>query len=184
MKARALGKFCAAAGLGAIRLQPERANLDTVTRRHLLALAASQGFAAGREIALEELEALDEIAIQAELDHVQGIDVRDGDLWISSVEREARKGWLHRVALTSGEAVRAAEVQRGERFHPGGIALDGDSIWVPVAEYKPRSSAEIQRRSAETLELEASFPVGDHIGCVAAEGDRLIWRQLGQRAFL
>jgi len=145
-----------------------------VTRRHLLALAASQGLAAGRETALEELELVDEIAIQAELDHVQGIDVRGRDLWISSVERGARKGRLHRIALPSGEAVREAEVQQGERFHPGGIALDGDSIWVPVAEYKPLSSAVMQHRAADTLELRSSFSVADHIGCVAADGDRLI----------
>ncbi len=174
MKARAFGKFCAAAGLDAIRLQPEGASLEAVTRRHLLALVASEALAAVSEIALENLKKLDEIAIQAELDHVQGIDVRGEDLWISSVNREARRGWLHRVALPSGEAVRAVEVQQRERFHPGGVALDEDSIWVPVAEYKPLSSAVIQRRRADTLELEASFPVGDHIGCVAADGDRLV----------
>lgn len=145
-----------------------------MTRRSLLALIAAQGLAAVRETELKELELLDEIAIQAELDHVQGIDVRGGDLWISSVERETRKGRLHRVALPSGEAARAVEVQQGERFHPGGVALDDDWIWVPVAEYRPLSTAVIQRRRADTLELAASFEVSDHIGCIAADGDRLI----------
>src|SRR5690606_19073752 len=144
-----------------------------MTRRNLLALLCAPASAAA-PIKLQDLDHLETIKIRAELDHVQGIDVRDGQLWISSVDRDGRRGLLQHIALPSGEPLRQAEVHNGDRYHPGGIALDGDSIWVPVAEYKPSSSADIQRRNAESLELESSFTVGDHIGCIAASSDRLI----------
>ncbi len=144
-----------------------------MTRRSLLALLAAPAHAAA-SARLEDLDHLETIEIRAELDHVQGIDVRGDQLWISSVDRDGRRGLLHRVALPSGEMLNATEVHEGERYHPGGIALDGDSIWVPVAEYKPRSSADIQRRNAISLALESTFSVDDHIGCIAAAGDRLI----------
>ncbi|MBI1356886.1 MAG: hypothetical protein GC160_21310 [Acidobacteria bacterium] len=145
-----------------------------MTRRRLLALLASPVLAAVPETRLEDLGLEATIPIQAALDHVQGIDVRDGRLWVTSVDRERERGLLHRFELPSGRLLHQTEVQRGECYHPGGIALDGDSIWVPVAEYRPRSSALMQRRRSDTLELEASFPVADHIGCVAADAGRLI----------
>jgi hypothetical protein len=60
------------------------------------------------------------------------------------------------------------EVQEGARIHPGGIALDGDSIWVPVAEYDRDGPSTIQRRNKLTLEETGRFEVADHIGCIAA----------------
>jgi hypothetical protein len=66
--------------------------------------------------------------------------------------------------------LRSVTLHDGEKFHPGGLAADGDSLWIPVAEYKPNSSAVIQRRSKRTLELETQFSFGDHIGCIAADG--------------
>ena len=140
----------------------------------MLALLAAPAAARVAERRLDELPLVETIAIEAKLDHVQGIDVRDGLLWISSVDRGDRRGWLHRIKLPSGRPLGAVEVRRGERYHPGGVALAGESIWVPVAEYRPRSTTTIQRRHAETLALEQSFDVADHIGCIAALGDRLI----------
>jgi hypothetical protein len=37
--------------------------------------------------------------------------------------------------------IRAVEVQQGERFHPGGIAADAESVRIPVAQYRPNSLA-------------------------------------------
>ncbi|WP_308162560.1 DUF6454 family protein [Bacillus sp. ISL-7] len=31
----------------------------------------------------------------------------------------------------------------GDVYHPGGIAIDCKSIWVPVAEYRPNSKSMI-----------------------------------------
>lgn len=113
------------------------------------------------------------IELDFAVDHVQGIEVEGELLWLSWVDRKGRKGHLSLFDLGSGKLVRSVEVQSGERYHPGGIEGDGTSIWVPVAEYRPRSSAVIQRRNRMTLALEREFEVTDHIGCVAVEGDRL-----------
>src|SRR5262249_50354826 len=59
-------------------------------------------------------------------------------------------------------------IQDGDRFHPGGIAADGDSIWIPVAEYRANSTSIIQKRDKKSLRITFEFPVADHIGCVAS----------------
>ena len=75
------------------------------------------------------------------------------------------------------------ELQQGTTFHPGGFDLDGDSIWIPVAEYRPHSRSVIQRRSRKTLELLASFEVADHIGCLTVIGDHLAGGNWDARQF-
>lgn len=108
------------------------------------------------------------VAIQPDLHHVQGIDVEGNTLWISSVDAKARKGYLSILDLPSGRLVQQIEVQQGARIHPGGITLDGDSIWIPVAEYDRDGPTTIERRNKRTLALISSFEVPDHIGCIAA----------------
>ncbi len=116
-------------------------------------------------------EAVTPIAV--DLHHVQGIDVEDGVLWVSSVEAKAGKGYLSRIDLKTGKLLLQVEVQQGKRIHPGGIMLDGESIWIPVAEYDRDGPTNMERRNKRTLELEASFEVDDHIGCVAVGKDRV-----------
>ena len=106
--------------------------------------------------------------------HVQGIDLDDTRLWVTSVDSKTRKGYLHEFALPAGVLSRSVEVQDGERFHPGGIASDATFIYVPVAEYRRSSTAVIQKRSKRTLGLESQFAVADHIGCVAVNGDVIV----------
>ena len=38
---------------------------------------------------------------------------------------------------------------------------------MPVAEYRPNSTAVIERLNKRTLEVEFRFAVSDHIGCIA-----------------
>jgi hypothetical protein len=114
------------------------------------------------------------VALEGLLAHVQGIDIEGRLLWVSSVDRASRRGFLDLFDARTGKRIRHVEVQDGERFHPGGISLDGDAIWVPVAEYKRASTSVIQKRDKRTLALVASFPVADHIGCIAAGHGRLI----------
>jgi hypothetical protein len=114
------------------------------------------------------------VELQADCHHVQGIDVAGDVLLVSSVERTARKGYLHRFALPSGKLLTRVEVQDGERYHPGGIALDGETIWVPVAEYRRASTSVIEQRDAASLRLLRRFPVDDHIGCLAVTPQGLI----------
>lgn len=119
------------------------------------------------------LTLLETIALQGPLHHVQGIDVEAEIVWVSSVERATQKGYLYRIDRRTGRQLVVVEVQDGERFHPGGIALDGDDVWVPVAEYRKLSSAWIERRDKKTLALKSRFRVADHIGCVAVSKGRV-----------
>lgn len=123
------------------------------------------------------------IPLAAALHHVQGIDIEGNRLWVSSVERKTRKGFLSLFQLPAGRLLRQVEVQQGDQFHPGGIARQGDWIWVPVAEYRRASTATIQKRHKESLQLLDSFPVADHIGCVAAGDGRLIGGNWDSRIF-
>lgn len=90
--------------------------------------------------------------------HVQGIDVDGGILWVSSVDRATRSGFLSRYDLASGRRLAQVAVHDGERFHPGGIQIDNDSVWVPVAEYRRASSTWIQRRDKVALALPEDDP--------------------------
>jgi hypothetical protein len=108
------------------------------------------------------------VAIQADLHHVQGIDVEGDTLWISSVDAKARKGYLSKIALPAGRLLQQVEVQQGARIHPGGITLDGEFLWIPVAEYDRDGPTTIERRNKHTLAVVSSFEVQDHIGCIAA----------------
>ena len=123
------------------------------------------------------------LALQTKTAHVQGIDTDGVHLWVTSVDRGARKGYLQEFAVADGRLERSAEVQDGARFHPGGIAADADSIWIPVAEYRASSTALIQRRSKRTLALESQFPVPDHIGCIAMTPQLVIGGNWDSRDF-
>jgi hypothetical protein len=114
---------------------------------------------------------------------VQGIDTDGVHLWVTSVERATSKGFLQEFAVADGSLLRTIEVQDGPRYHPGGIAADKDSIWIPVAEYRKESSAVIQRRNKRTLALEFQFPVADHIGCLAITPEFLIGGNWDSRDF-
>jgi len=114
------------------------------------------------------------LELKAATQHVQGIDFNDRLLWVTSVDKANRKGWLQEFSLATGELTRQIEISDGIRFHPGGISADGESLWIPVAEYRPKSSSVIQKRSKRTLKLEFQFEVADHIGCIAVTPEFLI----------
>lgn len=113
------------------------------------------------------------VELQATMDHVQGVHIDGNKLWVSWVDRNKHTGHLGEFDVTTGKLVRSVDVHEGERYHPGGIASDDRSIWLPVAEYKANSSATIQRRNRDTLALEARFDVSDHIGCIAVAPDAI-----------
>lgn len=124
------------------------------------------------------------ITLKTELDHVQGIDVEGSRLWVTDVDRAAKRGRLHLFSLPDGKLIRSVDVTRGTQYHPGGISLYGDSIWVPVAEYRRNGSATIERRDKNTLTLIASFPVDDHIGSVAVRAGEVWTANWDARRFL
>jgi hypothetical protein len=121
--------------------------------------------------------------LKADTHHVQGIDFDERYLWVTSVDKEQHRGYLEEFALGTGEHLRTVEVTAGIRFHPGGMSADGDSLWLPVAEYRRASSSVIQKRNVRTLELESQFDVADHIGCIAAGPGVLIGANWDSRDF-
>ena len=134
----------------------------------VISLAASQ-FAV-----LSDFKLVRVLELKAPTQHVQGIDFNDRQLWITSVDKPNHKGWLREFSRDTGELTRQVEIGDGMRFHPGGLSAYGTSLWIPVAEYRPKSSSVVQKRSKRTLELEFHFEVPDHIGCIAVTPEFLI----------
>jgi hypothetical protein len=134
-------------------------------------------------LALSDFALVRTVELKGTTHHVQGIDFDDSTLWATSVDRTAKKGYLHEFDLATGELRRTIEVGKGDRFHPGGMARDGGSLWLPAAEYRRDSSATIEKRNAKTLELEMEFEVADHIGCIAAGPDFLVGGNWDSRMF-
>ncbi|MEZ6073795.1 MAG: DUF6454 family protein [Pirellulales bacterium] len=107
--------------------------------------------------------------------HVQGLAVDDRSLWITSVQRESEQGWVYRVDRTTLKVVAERRLVAGMQIHPGGIQLTGQSLWVPLAEYRPNSSSTVLRLDADTLQTDASFTVDDHLGAIASDGNERLY---------
>ncbi|MBB5223727.1 hypothetical protein HNP73_003681 [Amaricoccus macauensis] len=125
----------------------------------------------------------DEIPVDFEDHHPQGM-LKIGDtFFISTVriaerpapydtpkdgfDRSAGKGTGFLLKLSAkGELLGKVELGEGDAYHPGGIDFDGTSIIVPVAEYRPNSSAIIYRVNPETLEATEILRFNDHLGGV------------------
>jgi Family of unknown function (DUF6454) len=123
---------------------------------------------------LDELPLLRVIELKGRTHHVQGIEA-DGDrLWVTSVDRGAKSGYLQEFSMPEGRLLREVTVQDGPRYHPGGISGAGESLWIPLAEYKANSTSVIQKRSKRTLGIEQQFAVQDHIGCIAVRENTLV----------
>ena len=120
--------------------------------------------------------------------HPQGMVRIGGVWWISTVATRDRRGWLLAVDATDGTLLDRIPVGDETRFHPGGMDFDGTALWVACSEYRPASTATIERcepggasRSAEVV-----FGLDDHIGAVVRlgpDGDLVGWTW-GSRRFL
>jgi len=106
--------------------------------------------------------------------HVQGLDVSDRWFWVSAVDRRTTSGWVWRVDRRTLETAAERNLAQGALFHPGGLQVVGNTLWVPVAEYRPHSRSRILELDATTLAERRSFPVADHIGAVATDGKTAI----------
>ncbi len=104
--------------------------------------------------------------------HPQGM-VKIGDVfYMSSVEVTRKrqdndggegKGHLFKFD-TNGKLLAQITLGEGAIYHPGGIDFDGKFIWVPVAEYRPKSQAIIYKVNPQSLKVEEVMQFGDHIG--------------------
>ena len=154
-----------------------------MNRLRLLAIFAAFAPAGAGQTKPDAMTPRRVLVLQAKTAHVQGIDTDGVHLWVTSVERATRKGYLQEFAVSDGRLERSVQVQDGERYHPGGIAADRDSIWIPVAEYRPKSTAVVQRRNKRTLEIQGQFEVPDHVGCIAVTPEYLIGGNWDSRDF-
>ena len=153
--------------------------ITTVTSLLMIGLPATPAAAAS----LADLELVKVLELKGATYHVQGVDLDSRRVWVTSVDTPNRKGYLHEFSLATGALLRVREIQDGDRFHPGGIATDDKSVWIPVAEYRRNSSAVIQQRSKRTFDLEFQFDVPDHIGCIAVTPEFLIGGNWDSREF-
>ncbi len=126
-----------------------------------------------QSVSIQQMKPERVLTLGGKTHHVQGLLVTGDRAYVTAVDRAAQKGYLFEYDLKTGGRLRTVEVQRGARFHPGGFDGDGESLWIPVAEYRPGSSTVIERRSKKSLDLISSFEVADHIGALAVAPGKL-----------
>lgn len=133
---------------------------------------AQQGTAAaaGATDGIAGARLVETLPLNGTLYHVQGVDLDPQHVWVTSVDIAAKKGYLHQFDRRTGNFERQVELNDGPRFHPGGLSIAGDSIWVPVAEYRPASTAVLLELDKATLKVKRRIEVADHLGCVAVTG--------------
>jgi hypothetical protein len=120
--------------------------------------------------------------------HPQGM-VKIGDtLYISSVEvkvptrrypapidgydRDAGQGVGHLFKVDmSGRLLGELRMAVGAAYHPGGLDYDGQSIWVPLAEYRPDSHSIIYKVDPLTMRATEVFRYPDSIGAIVFNTD-------------
>ena len=121
--------------------------------------------------------------LDGDLHHVQGLSLDRDHFWVTSVDASGHKGYLDQFNRATAKFERRIDVTDGPRFHPGGFSIHGDFIWVPVAEYKPHSTAVLEEIDKRTLAIKRKLPVADHIGCLAVTNDNLIAGNWDARQF-
>lgn len=70
-----------------------------------------------------------------------------------------RQGNLHKDVRVGADTI----------YHPGGVDFDGETVWFPVAEYRPNSRAVICRFDPDTYDVTTAFEVTDHIGAIVRD---------------
>jgi hypothetical protein len=137
-----------------------------------------------------------------ETHHPQAMEVVGDRIYLSSVEileptvrypepvdgydRTPGKGLGHLFVLDrDGQLLKDIVISDGHRYHPGGLDYDGEFLWLPVAEYRPNSSADIYRIDPTTYEVTKLFTVSDHIGGVVRDQEtgHLVGQSWGSRRF-
>lgn len=132
-------------------------------------------------------EQKEKVDLQFNTYHPQGM-TKVGDLYyMSSVEiiektvkyeqprdgydRTPGKGIGHLFVFTKeGKLLKDIKLGEGNIYHPGGIAYDGKSIWISVAEYRPNSKSIIYKVNPETMNTQEVFRTSDHIGGILRDG--------------
>lgn len=89
---------------------------------------------------------------------------------IDGYDRSPGRGVGHVLVIDrQGTLVRDLILGEGTVYHPGGIDFDGESVWVPVAEYRPNSKAIMYQIDPLTWQVSEAFRVRDHVGGVVRD---------------
>jgi len=134
--------------------------------------------------------------------HTEGIAFSPDHIFLSSVEiieptvkypspqggydRTAGKGVGHLFVMDRrGNLQKDITLGEGDMYHPGGIDFDGTNVWVPVAQYRPNSSAIVYRVDAKSLDVHKQFEVKDHFGGIVLDKStgHLVGNTWGSRRF-
>jgi len=117
--------------------------------------------------------------------HTQGLEIKSGKYYVTARREDVlpKRALLLRTDARRADwdvwditAVDARGLTRLD--HPGGIQSDGERLWIPVAESKPKTSSLIRIFSIAGLiagqpaKAAFEFPVSDHIGAVAVSAAR------------
>jgi hypothetical protein len=105
---------------------------------------------------------------------------------IDGYDRSPGKGVGHLFVMDrQGNLEKDIVLGEGDMYHPGGIDFDGENVWVPVAEYRPNSSAIIYRVDASSLDVHKQFAVKDHFGGIVLDRTtgHLVGNTWGSRRF-
>jgi hypothetical protein len=105
---------------------------------------------------------------------------------VDGYDRTPGKGVGHLLVMDrQGNLEKDIILGEGDMYHPGGIDFDGENIWVPVAQYRPNSSAIIYRVDASTLRVHKQFEVDDHFGGIVLDKTtgHLVGNTWGSRRF-
>jgi hypothetical protein len=82
---------------------------------------------------------------------------------VGGFDRTPGKGIGHLFVIgRDGTLIKDVILGQDIVYHPGGIDLSGHDLWVPVAQYRPNSSAEIDHVDLRTLRVTRLFTVADH----------------------
>ena len=134
--------------------------------------------------------------------HTEGIAYSEDHIFLSAVQiieptkkfptpqggydRTPGKGIGHLFVMDkAGNLQKDITLGEGDMYHPGGIDFDGTNVWVPVAQYRPNSSAIIYRVDATTLDVQKQFEVKDHFGGIVMDKQtgKLVGNTWGSRRF-
>jgi hypothetical protein len=89
---------------------------------------------------------------------------------VDGLDRTPGRGVGHVLVLDrAGNLLHDVTLGEGSVYHPGGIDFDGESVWVPVAEYRPNSASIVYRLDPDTLAVTEGFRVDDHVGGVVRD---------------
>ncbi|WP_141789649.1 DUF6454 family protein [Oryzihumus leptocrescens] len=145
---------------------------------------------------------VDKIKLNFPTYHTEGLAITPDHLFLSSVQiieptqkypspvggydRTPGRGLGHLFVMDrQGHLQKDITLGEGDMYHPGGISYDGTNVWVPVAQYRPNSSAIIYRVNAQTLGVTKQFEVKDHIGGIVLDQTtgHLVGNSWGSRRF-